>query len=123
MHYLFDILSSITYNTIMEVLIYQDEDGDEPFTRWQIAIKDATTRLRISKRLRRIEQNNIGDAESVGEGVCELRLHFGPGYRVYFGYIDTETILLLAGGDKSSQIKDIQKAKHYWEDHKRSNTL
>ncbi|MEK7164950.1 MAG: type II toxin-antitoxin system RelE/ParE family toxin [Patescibacteria group bacterium] len=101
----------------MEVLIYQKESGDEPFTQWLDGMRDATTRRRISKRLRRIEQNNIGDVESVGDGVFELRLHFGAGYRIYFGSIDKEIILLLIGGDKNSQIKDIQKAKYYWQEH------
>ena|SRR3989338_6012962 len=101
----------------MEVLIYQNESGDEPFTQWLDGMRDVTIRRRISKRLRRIEQNNLGDVQSVGDGVFELRMHFNAGYRIYFGSIDKETVLLLTGGDKSSQGKDIQKAKYYWEDH------
>lgn len=105
----------------MEVRIYQNEHENEPFSEWLNALKDAVTRRRIRKRLRRIERGNLGDFGSVGDGVFELRIHFGPGYRIYYGYIDEETILLLAGGDKSSQARDIQTAKHYWAEHKRSS--
>ncbi|MAG28734.1 addiction module killer protein [bacterium] len=107
----------------MEVKIYKNERGDEPFIIWLDAIKDTYTRLRISKRLRRIEQNNLGDVGSVGDGVYELRIHFGPGFRVYFGYIGKEVILLLIGGDKGSQVRDMQKAKFFWQDYKRSIIL
>ncbi|OGY92026.1 MAG: addiction module killer protein [Candidatus Komeilibacteria bacterium RIFCSPLOWO2_02_FULL_48_11] len=107
----------------MEVKIYQNSNGDEPFITWLESLRDETTRLRIRKRLRRIEQNNLGDAVSAGEGIYELRMHFGPGYRVYFGYSGPEEILLLVGGDKSSQVHDIQKAKHFWQDYKRSMEL
>lgn len=107
----------------MEVLLYQKENGEEPFTQWLDALKDATTRRRISKRLRRIEENNLGDVEPAGDGVFELRLHFGAGYRIYFGRIRSEIILLLAGGDKGSQPKDIQKAKQYWKNHIINSTL
>lgn len=63
---------------------------------------------------------NLGDHRSVGDGVFELRLDFGPGYRIYFGRIGHQVILLLTGGDKSSQTKDITKAKQYWNDYKES---
>ena len=110
-------MSFIVYNC-MEIKIYQNERGDEPFIRWLEDLKDPVTRLRISKRLRRIEQKNLGDTGSVGEGVFEIRMHFGAGHRIYFGYINKEIILLLVGGDKSSQAKDIQKAKQFWKDYK-----
>ncbi len=63
----------------------------------------------------------MGDVKPVGEGVNELRLAFGAGYRVYFGSVDDEIIILLFGGDKSSQDKDIKKAKEYWSDYRRKN--
>lgn len=102
----------------MEVKIYQNSSGDEPFITWLESLRDIATRLRISKRLRRIEENNLGDVEAVGDGIYELRMHFGPGYRIYFAYVGQEVILLLGGGDKSSQTKDIQKAKQFRKDYK-----
>ena len=76
-------------------------------------------RARVFARLDRIETGNLGDCKSVGEGVCELRLHFGAGYRIYFGEIDSMLIVLLCGGEKSSQEKEIQRAKaYYWKHYK-----
>ncbi len=102
----------------MELEIYQDRNGNEPFTEWLSAIKDKVTTARIRNRLRRIEETgNLGDFRSVGSGVFEFRLQFGPGYRIYFGKIGIDTILLLRGGDKSSQSQDLAKAKTDWEEH------
>jgi putative addiction module killer protein len=102
----------------MIIKIYQDEYGNEPFNDWLKSIKDFNTKIRILSRLERIKIGNFGDHRSIGEGLYELRLHFGSGYRVYYGQIGDEIVLLLAGGDKSTQKQDIQKAKHYWHDHK-----
>lgn len=107
----------------MEVKIYQNKSGDEPFITWLESIKDPIIQLRINKRLRRIEIGTLGDAQPVGDGVFELRLHFGAGYRIYFGYINKQVILLLVGGDKSTQSKDIQKAKQFWQDYKQDSKL
>jgi len=96
--------------------IYKDNNGDEPLIDWIESIKDIITRARIRNRLRRIELGNFGDHKSVGGGVFELRLVFGPGYRVYFGKVDNVIVLLLCGGDKKSQVKDIELAKKYWQD-------
>lgn len=79
-------------------------------------MKDPVTRLRIRRRLDRIEQGNLGDCEPVGEGVSELRLAFGSGYRIYFAEWDNTIIILLCAGDKSSQVKDIKVAKLYWQE-------
>lgn len=77
----------------------------------------------IQKRLRRVELGNLGDYQSVGEGVCELRIDYGPGYRVYFGQIEMKIVLLLCGGDKSTQEQDIRQAIKYWRDYeKRENS-
>lgn len=102
----------------MELEIYQDRNGNEPFLQWISAIRDKITVARIRSRLRRIEESgNLGDHRVVGEGVFEFRLQFGPGYRIYFGKIGNDTILLLRGGDKGSQRQDIAKAKIDWQEH------
>ena len=103
---------------VMELEIYQDRNGNEPFLKWISAIRDKVTAARIRSRLRRTEESgNLGDHWSVGDGVFELRLQFGPGYRIYFGIIRNDTILLLRGGDKGSQRQDIAKAKVDWKEH------
>lgn len=104
----------------MDIKIYRDKSGNEPFEDWLSSIRDKRTLARIDNRLKRVRLGNLGDHRSVGEGVFELRLDFGPGYRIYFGRIGNEVILLLTGGDKSSQARDIAKAKQYWKDYKES---
>ena len=95
---------------------YQDKHGNVPFNEWADSLDTRTQKL-IFARLDRVEQGNFGDCESVGEGVLELRLHFGPGYRVYLGEIGNIVVLLL-GGDKPSQTRDIKKAKKHWKEYK-----
>ena len=98
----------------MELLRYRRIDGEEPFTEWLDGLRDKAASARIRIRLRRIEAGNFGDCEPVGEGVSELRVHVGAGYRVYFGRYGQKVILLLCGGDKSSQSSDIRTAKALW---------
>ncbi len=74
--------------------------------------------LRINRRLERLAAGNYGDCKPIGEGVFEMRLQFGAGYRVYFGEINNHIVLLLCGGDKSSQAKDIKLAQQYWQEFK-----
>jgi putative addiction module killer protein len=90
--------------------------GHNPFAEWLRSIRDKTTRARIRTRLSRLRLGNFGDARSVGEGVYELRLDFGPGYRVYYGLADETVVLLLGGGEKRSQPRDIQEAKQHWQE-------
>ncbi|MFH1565526.1 MAG: type II toxin-antitoxin system RelE/ParE family toxin [bacterium] len=101
--------------------IYQNTNGKEPIIEWLESIKDITTKARIKNRLRRMELGILGDYKNISSGLFELRLKFGSGYRVYFGEIDNKIILLLCGGDKSSQTKDIKKAKEYWQEYKNNN--
>ena len=103
-----------------ELEIYGDPNDREPFTEWLKSLRDQRTRKRIQNRIARIESGNLGDHKSVGDGVFELRLQFGPGYRIYFGEVDNTIILLLCGGDKSSQDRDIERAKVYWQEYKES---
>ena len=98
----------------MELLRYRRVDGKEPFTEWLDGLRDKAASARIRIRLRRIEAGNLRDCEPVGEGVSELRIHVGAGYRVYFGRYGQKVILLLCGGDKSSQSSDIRTAKALW---------
>ena len=101
-----------------EIETYRTQNGREPFTEWLNAIRDKRVLTRIEARLILLEQGNFGDYRSVGGGVFELRIHVGAGYRVYFGEIDRTIVLLLCGGDKASQTRDIQRAKTYWQEHK-----
>ena len=101
-----------------ELRFHRTQNGREPFTEWFESIRDQKTRFRIRGRLDRLEAGNFGDCRSVGDGVFELRLDFGPGYRIYFGEVDKTIVLLLCGGDKSSQTRDIARAKTYWTEYK-----
>ena len=102
------------------IQIYRAPNDQAPFTEWLKSLQDGRTRKRIQNRVARIESGNLGDHKPVGDGVFELRLHFGPGYRIYFGEVDNTIILLLCGGDKSSQNGDIDRAKAYWQEYKES---
>jgi len=82
----------------------------EVFDLWFDALKDRVGKARIAARIRRAELGNFGDCAPVGEGVSEMRIHVGPGYRVYFKQVGMEVYLLLAGGDKTSKSRDIQTA-------------
>jgi putative addiction module killer protein len=83
----------------------------ERFIDWLGGLRDNNARIRIAARIRRMEMGNFGDVAPVGEGVSEMRVHYGPGYRVYFVQEGAEIVVLLCGGDKSSQDRDIAKAK------------
>lgn len=91
--------------------------GNCPFEDWFTSLKDSPTRLRIAARIARIQGGNLGDCKNVG-GVSEARLDFGPGYRLYFAQVGRTIVVLLAGGDKSTQANDIQAAQTLWEEHK-----
>ena len=106
----------------MELLRYQRPDGGEPFGDRLNALRDKTAQARIRLRLRRVEAGNFGDCEPVGEGVTELRIHVGPGYRVYFGRFGKRFVILLCGGDKATQATDIRRAKEYWAEWKLRQT-
>ena len=82
------------------------------FVKWLEAMRDPLAKVRIVTRLRMAQAGNFGDCEAVGEGVCEMRIHQGPGYRVYFTRRDKVVYLLLMGGDKSTQSRDIKRAIH-----------
>jgi putative addiction module killer protein len=83
----------------------------EAFEGWFASLRDKQSARRIQARIDRAEEGNFGDHRSVGEGVSEMRIHHGPGFRVYFTLRGLEIVILLAGGDKSSQTKDIELAQ------------
>ncbi|WP_407280739.1 type II toxin-antitoxin system RelE/ParE family toxin [Aromatoleum evansii] len=104
---------------MIELLRYQREDGREPFSEWLDTVRDKLAQARIRVRLRQVQAGNFGDCEPVGEGVIELRVHVGAGYRVYCGRHGKAVVLLLCGGDKGSQVADIKRAKELWSEWKR----
>lgn len=83
----------------------------QTFVRWHASLRDLRAKIAVARRLERAAAGNLGDVKSVGEGVSELRVNMGAGYRIYFTMRDKTIIVLLAGGDKSSQATDIRRAK------------
>ena len=102
-----------------EVDYYETENGKSPFGDWLFSLKDKEGRRKIKSRIDRVILGNMGSCEPVGEGVMELKIDFGPGYRVYFGQVGNKLVVLLNGGDKGSQEKDIKTAHAYWADYRR----
>lgn len=103
---------------MIQIRLLQTDEGQVPFEEWYYALKDKVTKVRIRRRLDRLELGNFGDTNALGEGVYELRLHFGAGYRIYFVRVGNVIVVLLGGGDKSTQAKDIDKAKQLWRKYK-----
>ena len=103
---------------MVEVLKYRDTHGNIPYDRWFRTLRDVRAKSRIQIRVDRLSLGLEGDARSVGEGVRELRIPEGKGYRVYYAWDDQKAVLLLCGGDKSTQSKDIRMAKRYWRDYR-----
>jgi putative addiction module killer protein len=99
------------------ITIYETKDGECPFKKWLKSLNDKTTIARIDTRIARVEQGNFGDFKSVGNGIMELRLDFGSGYRIYYGLDGEKVVILLIGGDKSTQRKDIRLAQVFWNDY------
>lgn len=93
--------------------------GKNAFGEWLDGLADISGQAAILKRIERVEEGNFGDHCSVGGGVWELRIHYGPGYRVYYGENGLKIVLLLCGGDKGAQKKDIRKARELWAEYRR----
>ena len=112
-------MSRISYNcqmgTIIKIIVYTTYRGRQPFIEWQegLATKEKAV---VFSRLARVRGGNLGDCKQIkgANGVWELRIDYGPGYRIYFGKKGTTIVVLLIGGDKGSQNRDISKAKRYW---------
>lgn len=102
----------------VELRFYQTRNRTRPLQEWLEDLRDKQAIARIDARLARLAGGNFGDSRPVGEGVIELRIDWGPGYHVYFARLGQVVILLLCGGDKRTQQKDIDRAKAYFDDYK-----
>jgi putative addiction module killer protein len=102
--------------------VFRARDGGVPFEDWLDDLNDKRAVARVLARLARVRQGNLGDCKSVGEGVSELRVDYGPGYRVYFGQKGQSLVVLLCGGDKRTQERDVRLAKLYWHEFKASES-
>ena len=100
------------------LVIYKSSDGKCPFEDWLYSFKDKKLMARIVQRIDRVRLGNFGDCKSIGLGLYELRLHFGSGYRIYFSIIGEDLVLLLCGGDKKTQKKDIKSAQSFLEEYR-----
>jgi len=100
-----------------QVKEYLAQGGTNPYRDW-LETLDSPVKQRIQARILRFESGNLGDVKALGEGIFEARIDFGPGYRIYFGREGNVVVLLLCGGDKSSQGKDILRAKEFWKQYK-----
>jgi putative addiction module killer protein len=100
-----------------EIRRYRTAAGREPFTDWLAELADRQARARVLARLERLETGNFGDVKFLRDGVSELRIDWGPGYRVYFGRDGRTVVILLCGGDKRKQDADIGKAVELWQEY------
>lgn len=105
---------------IKKSIIYKTAAGIEAYTEYVDSLKDRLGAAKIRVRVTRAELGNFGDHKKIAHGIIELRIDYGPGYRVYIGLHSNEAIVLLCAGDKSSQAKDVKKAMEYWDDYKRN---
>lgn len=103
-------------NKIKEIIIFKTSSGNEPYTQWFEAL-DISMQVRILSRLERVEFGHYGDFKNLKDGVNELRFLVHKGYRIYFGEDSKTIVVLLAGGNKDSQTRNIQKAKDYWKEY------
>ncbi len=102
---------------MLEIRYYVAADGRQPFAEW-FADLEPVTRAKIARAMARMEQGNLSNVKPVGGGVLEYRIDFGPGYRVYFGRDGETLVILLTGGSKKRQQRDIEAASAYWQDYK-----
>ena len=110
------------FNTPKEVVAFRTKAGQVPFEEWLNDLEDKRAVARVLARLARVRLGNLGDCKSVGEGVSELRVDYGPGYRVYLGQKGQTLVVLLCGGDKRTQDRDIRLARQFWQEYKASES-
>ncbi len=104
---------------MLEIRHYLTPEGKDIFLEWLLSLRDTKARIAIDRRINRIELGNFGDHKFCRDGVWELRIDFGPGYRVYYAIAGSEVVLLLSGGDKGTQTTDINRACEEWKDWQR----
>ena len=119
-----DIVCTMVHTMFMKLTVkvrrsepYVTADGKKPYDDWLWKLKDLRAKARVAARVDRAARGNFGDYRDLHSGVFELRDDFGPGYRIYFGVDGDEIIVLLAGGDKGSQSRDILNVKEFWTDY------
>ena len=101
---------------MIEVVRYVTESGKDVVGEWLAELKDSRARIKIIARLDRLVRGSVGDCKPLEKGVWELRINWGPGYRVYYAMVERQCVLLLCGGDKRSQQADIERAVEYLDD-------
>jgi putative addiction module killer protein len=104
---------------MIEVLRYVTESGNDVVGEWLTELRDARTRAKVAVRIARLAAGNFSDCRPLRAGVWELRINWGPGYRLYYAMVGQTCVLLLCGGDKRRQSADIKRAVEYWNDYKR----
>lgn len=104
---------------MLEIRYFAAAGGSQPFADWFTDL-EPVARAKVTRAIARMEQGNLSNVKSVGEGVLEFRIDFGPGYRVYFGRDGDTLVILLTGGTKKRQQRDIQAAQAFWKDYKRT---
>lgn len=102
---------------MLKIVSYTLSSNKEPFIEWLESLDNQTQAI-LAARLNRVRLGNFGNCEPVGLGVSELKIFYGPGYRIYFAKDGTTLVVLLLGGDKGTQNQDIKKAQRYWADYK-----
>lgn len=116
------------YPTIEEVVLdviekavyfYQSGSGRVPFEEWLLSLDDARAKSVVRARLARLRVGSFGDCKSIGRGIYELRIFYGPGYRIYFARLSDRSLLILRAGAKDRQKQDIQEAERCWDDYRR----
>ena len=106
---------------MFDLLDYQTANGGDPFKEWLADLADRQARAKVAVRVQRMATGNFGDHKPLNDGVWELRIDHGPGYRVYYAQAGRRVLLLLIGGDKRRQQADIETAVRYWQDWQRRN--
>jgi putative addiction module killer protein len=108
-------------DTVVDIFLYETKNGQVPFDEWFMDTLDSHTRARIETRIDRLSLGNFGNCNTAKEGVIELCIDFGPGYRIYFGREGNTIVILLGGGTKATQESDMRLARKYWREHKHAH--